>query len=129
LKVLLEAGNGLVKIELLEDKNDILISLDRSKILSVGLPAVSEFLVKFQVYKATADEANAKQLYDKYTQFQTKEEEKKWLLLRKIVLDKRQPRKVFVQPNTFITRESGVSFKEYSASSEGLLLSFLDRKL
>jgi dipeptidyl-peptidase-3 len=129
LKVLLEAGNGLVKIELLEDKNDILISLDRSKILSVGLPAVSEFLVKLQVYKATADEANAKQLYDKYTQFQTKEEEKKWLLLRKIVLDKRQPRKVFVQPNTFITRESGVSFKEYSASSEGLLLSFLDRKL
>lgn len=129
MKVLLEAGNGLVKIELLEDKNDILISLDRSKILSVGLPAVSEFLVKLQVYKATADEANAKQLYDKYTQFQTKEEEKKWLLLRKIVLDKRQPRKVFVQPNTFITRESGVSFKEYSASTEGLLLSFLDRKL
>ena len=52
LRVLLEAGEDLVKVEKIkgEDGNpDILITLDRSKIISVGKPAIGDFLRKLQV--------------------------------------------------------------------------------
>lgn len=52
LRVLLEAGGDLVKIERVtgEDGNpDILITLDRTKIIPVGKPAIGKFLTKLQV--------------------------------------------------------------------------------
>jgi hypothetical protein len=45
LRVLLEAGQGLVSVS--SEK----VALDRSKILSVGRPAIGSFLQKLNVYK------------------------------------------------------------------------------
>ena len=55
LRVLLEAGKPgeeLVKIEKItgeDGKPDILLSMDRSRIISVGKPAIGNFLKKLQV--------------------------------------------------------------------------------
>ena len=53
LRVLLEAGNGLVQLNTLAEgsdgKPDVLITLDREKIESVGRPAIGNFLRKLQV--------------------------------------------------------------------------------
>ena len=53
LRVLLEAGEGLVSVEKLvnpdDNQPDLLIRLDRSKINSIGKKAIGDFLKKLQV--------------------------------------------------------------------------------
>lgn len=52
LRVMLEAGDGLVQIQKVvgeDGQPDLCIKLDRSKITSVGKPAVGNFLRKLQV--------------------------------------------------------------------------------
>ena len=56
LRVLLEAGQGLVKLERTNDqdgKENVLIHLDRSKIDTVGMAAIEAFMLRLQVYKST----------------------------------------------------------------------------
>ena len=53
LRVLLEAGEKLVQLTSVtgsDGKPDVLISLDRTKIESVGRPAIGNFLRKLQVH-------------------------------------------------------------------------------
>lgn len=50
--------------------------------------------------------------------------------VRKVVLDNKQPRKVFVQANTTLDEASGkVSIKHYEASLVGMIQSWADRDL
>ena len=54
LRVLLEAGEGLVAVERINGEDgepDVIVRLDRSKINSVGKKAISDFLRKLQVGK------------------------------------------------------------------------------
>ncbi|GFO14314.1 dipeptidyl peptidase 3 [Plakobranchus ocellatus] len=128
LRVLLEAGQGLVSIKKVEGedgKPDLVIQLDRAKISSVGKPAIGKFLCKLQVYKATADVEAAKKMYSYYSDVND-QQEPKFLHLRSIVLDRKQPRKLLVQHHTYI--ENGqVQLKTYEASASGLIQSFVDR--
>lgn len=123
LKVFLEAGPEFCQLESSKDDlSDLVIRLDRNKIESHGRPAVNKFLQKLQVFKATADFEAGKKLYDEYTNvnewFATK--------LRPEVLRQAKPRKVFVQANTFLEGDD-VVLKEYEATPEGMIQSFLDR--
>ena len=54
---LLQIGSGSSSLVYLgeDGKPDLLISMDRSKLETVGAPAIAKFLHKLQVYKATAD--------------------------------------------------------------------------
>ena len=52
LRVLLEAGEGLVSVERITGEDgepDVIVKLDRSKINSVGKKAIGDFLRKLQV--------------------------------------------------------------------------------
>lgn len=95
--------------------------IDKTKITSSGIPAIGKFLQKLHIYKSTADVINGTKLYEEMTAV-----DDYFLRVREVVLQKKQPRKLFVQPNTFI--ENGqVQLRDYEATYEGILRSWTER--
>ncbi|XP_067143899.1 dipeptidyl peptidase 3-like isoform X1 [Centruroides vittatus] len=128
LQVLLEAGNGFVNIEKTDGadgKPDLLFTMDRTKIKSVGMPAIETFLRKLQVYKAIADVDSATKMYEKYSAV-SKDGPFPFLNYREIVMARKKPRKMFVQSNTILEGDT-VNLKNYEASPIGLIQSWVDR--
>ncbi|OQO05129.1 hypothetical protein B0A48_08149 [Cryoendolithus antarcticus] len=124
LQVFLSAGNEFCELQhKSDDLSDLTIHLDRTKIETHGRPAVNKFLQKLHVYKATADLKNGKELYEGVTHVGEWWAEK----LRPEVLRQAKPRKVFVQANTFLEGDK-VELREYEASPEGLIKSFVERE-
>jgi len=99
-------------------------------------------LIDLQVRKSTADAAGAREFYNKLTKpFPGWEGDIRNLVLKKkLVRSQRllgtilfahsdyQPRKIFVQPNTFI-KDGKVVLKEYPLTGEGSIESFIERAL
>ena len=128
LQVFLEAGNDFVTIspnvESDQDLSDLVVRVDRDKILSDGRPAVEKFLQKLHVYKMSADVNAAKELYNRYTDVSKEWAEK----VRPVVMSKKLPRKVFVQGNT-VEKDGEVELKEYEPTIEGMIQSFAERDI
>jgi len=129
LQVLLEAGEGLVTVKerVGEDGNpDLIISVDRTKIDTVGRKAISDFLLKLQVYKSTADIESARKMFDRYSAVNN-DGQLPWESWRDIIIEKKQPRKLFVQHNTFLEDDKTVKMATYPASTEGMVQSWVER--
>ncbi|TPX58119.1 hypothetical protein PhCBS80983_g03351 [Powellomyces hirtus] len=124
LQVFLEAG--LVKIETNPSGDNLAIHLDRTKIETDGVQAVGTFLQKLNVYKATADAAEGLKFYTAQTTVPDS-----WAKYRDIVLAQKQPRKIFLQCNTFVEESSTekVVFKEYPVTLEGYIESCIERNV
>ncbi|XP_072517707.1 dipeptidyl peptidase 3 [Salminus brasiliensis] len=128
LRVLLEAGEGLVTLSETtgaDGRPDALITLDRSKILTVGKNAIQKFLCRLQVHKSTADVEGGRALYQGYSAV-TSDGSHDFLRLRETVLLRKEARKMFVQANTRVKGEA-VELEEYEASAAGLIQSFTER--
>jgi len=124
MQVMLEAGEDFLTIKdcLGEDgKPDMLITMDRAKIATVGQPAIAAFLQKLQVFKSTADIGSAKAMYDRYS-----EVGEPWASRRDVVVARKQPRMVLVQANTKLVDEK-LELVQYEASAEGMVTSWADR--
>ncbi|KAI0093655.1 aflatoxin-detoxifizyme [Irpex rosettiformis] len=103
---------------------NIYVRVDREKVLKEGRTAAGKLLIDLQVRKSTADGAGAREFYRTLTTpFAGWEGE-----IRNVVLAKKQPRKIFVQPNTFVENGSAV-LKEYPLTAEGAIESFIERNL
>ncbi|KAJ8405848.1 hypothetical protein AAFF_G00312850 [Aldrovandia affinis] len=108
LRVLLEAGEGLVTLQETkgaDGRPDALITLDRSKIHTVGKSAIQRFLCKLQVTSTGSHD---------------------FLRLRETILLRKEARKMFVQANTRVKGES-VELVDYEGSAAGLICSFIER--
>ncbi|XP_068187374.1 dipeptidyl peptidase 3 [Antennarius striatus] len=128
LRVLLEAGEGLVGLEEVtgqDGKPDARITLDRSKIHTVGKDAIHRFLRKLQVFKSTADVEKGRALYDSYSTV-SDDGAHNFLRLRETVLLRKEARKMLVQVNTRINGDT-VELVEYEGSAAGLICSFSER--
>ncbi|XP_042296673.1 dipeptidyl peptidase 3 [Sceloporus undulatus] len=128
LRVLLEASGGLVSLRHTtgaDGKPDAVVLLDRTKIVTVGKPALERFLRKLQVLKSTADVAGGRALYGAYSAV-TDEEPERFLTLRHTVLLRKEARKLFVQANTRLEGDD-VVLVQYEGSAAGLVRSFRDR--
>lgn len=128
LRVLLEAGEGLVGLQEVtgEDGNpDARITLDRSKIHTVGKSAIHRFLCKLQVFKSTADVEGGRALYEGYSSVGD-DGTHNFLRLRDTVLLRKEDRKMFVQANTRV-KGDGVELVEYEGNAAGLIGSFIER--
>lgn len=119
MKVLLEAG--VFTIEETDPGKMLRITMDREKIYSHGRKAISEFLMKLQVYKSTADYEKANALYEHYSTVDGDFE--RW---RDIVLLNKQPRLIMVQSNTEIVDDKAV-LKTYEANSDGFIDGWRER--
>ena len=121
------------------------LQLDREKVLNKGKEVTGKLLIELQVRKSTADGEGAKDFYTELTKpFPGWQGEIRDLVLKKrlvgvslsaqfIFTEKLppsppQPRKIFVQPNTFISNDE-VVLKEYPLTSVGVIESFIERKL
>ncbi|PHH72793.1 hypothetical protein CDD82_5799 [Ophiocordyceps australis] len=128
LKCFLEGEGGFCKLDAnKDDMSDLTIKLDRSKILTAGRAAVAKYLQKLHIYKSTADVEAGTKFYLEMTSVDGDYWGSK---IRKVVLDNKQPRKVFVQANTSLDEASGkVALKHYDASLIGMIESWSDRNL
>eukprot|EP00747_Dinoflagellata_sp_TGD_P165708 gnl/TRDRNA2_/TRDRNA2_187394_c0_seq1.p1 gnl/TRDRNA2_/TRDRNA2_187394_c0~~gnl/TRDRNA2_/TRDRNA2_187394_c0_seq1.p1 ORF type:complete len:838 (-),score=237.02 gnl/TRDRNA2_/TRDRNA2_187394_c0_seq1:60-2573(-) len=118
LNVLLNAGEGLVKLEVDEEKMDASVSLDRTKIATVGKKAVGDFLLKLQVLKATGDVDAGNVLFSGLTKV-----EGRWLKIREIVLKHKKPRPVYVQAHTVEAKPGKAELLDFTPTVKGMLLS------
>jgi len=88
---------------------------------------VGSFLQKLHVYKATADVENGTKFFGDMSRVGLEYWGTK---VRDVVMANKQPRKVFVQANTYLDDASGkVTCKQYEPTLEGLIESFADRNL
>ena len=113
---------------------DLVVRIDPHQILTTGRKAVGVYLQKLHVYKSTADLQAGKELYDHMTNV-----DEWWATkVRPFVLKKKVPRKVFVMANTVevgegaggVTEGEGekkVLLKEYEATREGMIQSWVER--
>lgn len=89
--------------------------------------AVGDFLQKLHIYKATADFENGKRFFG--DEMSAVGLEYWGTKVRQVVTDNAQPRKVFVQANTYLDESSGkVTCKQYEPSLEGIIQSWVDRE-
>ncbi|EDV24047.1 uncharacterized protein TRIADDRAFT_63309 [Trichoplax adhaerens] len=126
-RVLIDAAVVTISEMTGEDgKPDLLITLNRDRIATDGKDAIGKFLCKMQVYKATGDYEAAKSMYEHYS---TVAEQPNLPLIkfRNIVLNRKQPRPMFVQCHTSVNGEDEVDFTEYESNVEGMIKSFVDR--
>ncbi|KAI1345137.1 peptidase family M49 [Xylariaceae sp. FL0016] len=126
LRCFLDAGDDFCKLEYSgDDFTDAVISLDRYKIPTVGRKAVGEYLQKLHIYKSTADVETGSKFYGDMTNVDSEFWGKK---VRDEVMRNKQPRKVFVQANTYLDQNTGkVSLKHYDATPEGMIQSWAER--
>jgi dipeptidyl-peptidase-3 len=116
-------ASGFVKlVSNKADHDDLVISLDRTKIRSHGIPAVRDYLQKLHVYKSTADFEGGRKLYEDMTTVG-----RDMAKYREVVMRKKLPRKYFVQANTVLEGGS-VTLKEYEPTVEGLVRSYAERE-
>uniref|UniRef100_A0A8C6TME1 Dipeptidyl peptidase 3 n=1 Tax=Neogobius melanostomus TaxID=47308 RepID=A0A8C6TME1_9GOBI len=126
LNVLLEAGEGFVGLQEVtgqDGKPDALITLDRSKIHTVGKNAIHRFLQKLQVLKATADVEGGRALYKKYSTVDDKGPHN-FLRLRETVLLRKELGKCLIN---FRLQSDHVELVEYEGTAAGLITSFVER--
>jgi len=119
LNVLREAGENFVTIEKTEDGP--IVRLDRTKIATVGNKAIGEFLKKINGLQSNCKcggrHCNVQQIFRcKFRVFGTP----------KNCSGKKQPRKVFIQPHTYIL-DGTVHLKTFEPSAKGLVDSFVTR--
>ncbi|KAL8803467.1 MAG: hypothetical protein Q9182_003164 [Xanthomendoza sp. 2 TL-2023] len=123
LKTFLDAGEGFTVLDYTDnDLSDLMVKMDREKILTVGRKAVEVYLQKLHVYKCTADYDAGKRLYDEMTNVDEWWADK----VRPEVLRRKTPRKVFVQANTY-EKDGKVELREYEPTCEGMIQSWSER--
>jgi len=112
---------GIINISLTQDS--FLIDVDRNNIMNKGFIALKNFLLKLNVYKATANYEEGNKMFEFYSRV-----DEYHLNLRKIHLERRKPRTQFIQP-TLINNNNKIEFISYGDTVQDLIKSFVDKNI
>ncbi|KAL8993729.1 MAG: hypothetical protein Q9169_006126 [Polycauliona sp. 2 TL-2023] len=123
LKCLLRDGNGFMTIQCNSEAKELKVFVDRARIQADGKTALRGMLLRLHMYRCTADVESCRQYYEDLSKV-----DGQYLEWRTIVLAQKQPKWVFVQANTFLDGED-VSLKEYEPTPEGVIQSWLERRI
>ena len=96
--------------------------MDRSKINTVGFPALKAFLLKMMVYKSTADLESAQNMFENYAKVN-----EYFIELRNIVVENKQPRRLELQGHLELINNDKVIYHEFEENIEGIIESFMKR--
>jgi len=96
--------------------------MQRDEVLSVGKPAIGELLLKIQTYKSLADLENGSKMFNAYSIV-----DDKMLKIREIVMARKEPRKLLVQPCLALKEDKSVELKAFPATTAGMIESFVAR--
>jgi dipeptidyl-peptidase-3 len=97
---------------------NLVVRVDRSKIVTHGKPALGRMLLRLHMYRCTADVQACRSYYEELSRVDSE-----W---RKIALAKKEPKWVFVQANTFLEGDK-VTVKEYELTCPGVIQSWAER--
>jgi len=124
MKVLIEAGEDFVKIELCkkEGKDYVIGRIDKSKIKTVGKEAIGKFLKKLHVFRSMGDYSRGKELFEYYSKV-----EPDMLKIREIVLAYKVPRRIELQGNLNKQTDDKIKYVGYEKTLEGVIQSFVER--
>jgi dipeptidyl-peptidase-3 len=87
-----------------------------------GQDIVTKILTNIHIWKCTANSKDTKDFMDKYS-----EVNEFYLKIRKIITDRKIPRRLELNHNLKIDDELNVTIVEYPETMEGILKSFVDR--
>ncbi|CAM6106763.1 unnamed protein product [Calypogeia fissa] len=107
----------------LRSENEVVLHLNRDKIRTVGVPSISELLIRLQVYRSTADVKRGRQFFTELTRVP------KYMLKYRRAISA-DPRPMMVQMNTKLEKVDGgleISLEEFDATPEGIIKSYLAR--
>lgn len=125
MRACVNAGQDFVKVEETKNGSELLLTVDRAKIKTVGKQVMKDLLIKLQVFKSTGDIVSAEKLYNELSAVDNTGVHP-WESWRNIVLMHTKPRIIYVQSNTVVNGD-GVELVSYDSSHEGYLKSWIDR--
>ena len=120
-----EGDPELMKFEFCKDaegKDDLKFSVDRARLRTSGFKAISDFLHKLHVYKSMGDYEEAKKFFDHYSTV-----DETMLKVREIVIARKRPRRIELQPNLMLGDDGKPQYKGYPESHEGIIQSNIER--
>ncbi|KAI0102846.1 dipeptidyl peptidase III [Nemania sp. FL0031] len=122
LKHLLLNGEGVIKVGW-DKSRELIVKVDRSKMLSDGKRSLGEFLRNLHIWRCTANVKPCSDYYEEVTSVTGEHEE--W---RQHVARHPEPRWRFIHANTFL-KDGEVTIKEYNNTNEGMIQSWAERDI
>jgi len=110
LNVLLNSTDNFIKITNI--KNNIIIQIDKTKILTEGMESLSKFMTKLQIYKSTANKKDGTELFNKLSEVSNY-----FLELRKIVMQIPKTKPVYIEPTLILLNDQDVVIKDYKETT------------
>lgn len=115
-----------VEIVLAADRRSAELRFDRTQLRSVARPAITQLLLTLQVFRATADADAAARFWTDLTAVDMSDPDV--AALRALVLQNRQPRKLYIQPVTELTPDgTSVTMRTFPSTPLGMIESFQAR--
>jgi len=121
-KQLLIEGNGVLTVHHDTNTSELYVTVDSTKILSHGKPALGRLMCNLHIWRCTADVEACRPFYENLTSVEGVYEA--W---RSVVAMRPGRRAKFVQGNTFLKKNGEMEYREYEESDEGIIRSWAER--